>query len=74
MPMYLAPKLKKAYFGKPIRYDSTQPIAAERERICKELMEGITAIAESLPEHIVVPYPNIPKKEYRTNLSTEAIL
>lgn len=74
VPMYLAPKLKKAYFGKPIRYDSTQPIAAERARICKELMESITSIAESLPEHIVVPYPNIPKKEYRTNLSTEAIL
>ena len=37
-------------------------------------MESITAIAVSQPEHIVVPYPNIPKKEYRTNLSTEAIL
>ena len=74
VPMYLAPRLRKAFFGKPIRYDSTRPIAEERQRICRELMESITAIAVSQPEHIVVPYPNIPKKDYRTNLSTEAIL
>ncbi len=74
VPMYLAPRLRKAFFGKPIRYDSTRPIAEERRRICRELMESITAIAVSQPEHIVVPYPNIPKKNYRTNLSTEAIL
>lgn len=74
VPMYLAPKLRRAYFGKPIRYNSAVPIAQERERICKALMESITEIAVSLPEHIVVPYPNVPKKNYRTNLATEAII
>ena len=74
VPMYLAPKLHRAYFGKPIRYNSAVPIAQERERICKALMESITEIAVSLPEHIVVPYPNVPKKNYRTNLATEAII
>lgn len=74
VPMYLAPKLRRAYLGKPIRYNSAVPIAQERERICKALMESITEIAVSLPEHIVVPYPNVPKKNYRTNLATEAII
>ena len=74
VPLYLAPRLRKAYFGKPIRFDSTAPIADERKRICKALMDAITDMAVSLPEHIVVPYPNIPKKDYRTNHSTEAII
>ena len=74
VPMYLAPKLHSFYFGKPIRFDHTAPIADERRRICQTLMDEITAIAEGLPEHVVVPYPNIPKKNYTTNLSTEAIL
>lgn len=74
VPMYLAPKLHSFYFGKPIRFDHTAPIADERRRICQALMDEITAIAEGLPEHVVVPYPNIPKKNYTTNLSTEAIL
>lgn len=74
VPMYLAPRLRKVYFCKPIRFDPTAPIAEERRRICQALMDSITAQAESLPEHIVVPYPNIPKKDYKTNHSTEAIL
>ena len=74
VPMYLAPKLHKVYFCKPIQFDPTAPIADERRRICQALMDSITAQAESLPEHIVVPYPNIPKKDYKTNHSTEAIL
>lgn len=74
VPMYLAPKLRKIYFGKPIRFNAQAPIAEERHRICQALMDSITEIAEGLPEHIVVPYPNIPKKDYKTNHSTEAIL
>lgn len=74
VPMYLAPRLHKVYFCKPIQFDPTAPIAEERRRICQALMDSITAQAESLPEHIVVPYPNIPKKDYKTNHSTEAIL
>lgn len=74
VPMYLAPKLRKIYFGKPIRFNAQAPIAEERRRICQALMDSITEIAEGLPEHIVVPYPNIPKKDYKTNHSTEAIL
>ena len=74
VPMYLAPRLHKIYFGKPIRFNAQAPIAEERRRICQALMDSITEIAEGLPEHIVVPYPNIPKKDYKTNHSTEAIL
>ena len=74
VPMYLAPRLRKIYFGKPIRFNAQAPIAEERRRICQALMDSITEIAEGLPEHIVVPYPNIPKKGYKTNHSTEAIL
>ena len=67
VPMYLAPKLKKMYFGEPIRFCADRPIQEERVRICNYLMQEITAMAEALPEHIVVPYKNIPKKEYGTN-------
>ena len=37
-------------------------------RICRELMDAITQRACSLPEHRVVPYPNMPKKDYPTNI------
>ena len=36
-----------------------------------EEMEEITAIALSLPEHTVVPYANIPKKQYPKNIPLE---
>ena len=67
VPMYTAPKLQALYFGKPIRFDHSAPINEERERICKELMDGITDLAKGLPEHTVVPYPNMPRREYPTN-------
>lgn len=69
VPMYVAPKLKKMYLGKPIRFSAENPIAQERERICKHLMAEITDIACSLPRHTVVPYRNIPKKYYPVNIS-----
>ena len=71
VPMYLAPKLKKIYYGKPIRYDPSANIADERDRICNALMDSITDMAISLPEHTVIPYPNIAKKKYPKNIPLE---
>ena len=69
VPMYTAPALKAVYFGKPVRYDSSAPAEEERARISREMMDAVTAIARDLPEHTVVPYPNIPKSEYPSNKS-----
>ena len=71
VPMYIAPALRTMYLGKPIRFDPAAPIARERERICRYLMEEITAMAASLPEHTVVPYRNVPKGEYPKNVPVE---
>ena len=71
VPMYIAPKLKKICLGKPIQFCATEPMEAERSRICTYLMDEITAIAEVLPEHTVVPYRNIPKKDYPSNIPKE---
>lgn len=68
VPLYIAPKLKKMYLGTPIAFDPNAPIEAERRRICDKLMAEITSIAQSLPRHTVIPYRNIPKKLYPTNL------
>lgn len=67
VPMYVAPRLKKVYIGQGVRYDHEKPIDEERERICEYLSNEITVIARALPEHVVVPYRNIPKKQYLTN-------
>ena len=67
VPMYIAPKLKGIYFGKPVQFRPGVPIQEERKRICEELTETITGIAAALPEHVVIPYENIPKKQYPTN-------
>ena len=74
VPMYLAPRLKTITYGKPIAFHADAPIAEERERICTELMDAITAMAVSLPEHTVVPYPNIPKKDYPKNIPLEVYI
>ena len=73
VPMYIAPKLRKLYLGQPIRFCAATPIDEERERICKYLMEEITAIAEALPEHRVVPYLNLPRKDYLLNVLREKV-
>lgn len=67
VPMYIAPTLKKTYFSEPITFDPSNDIAAERERIKHYLMDSITSLAVSLPEHTVTPYRNISKKHYITN-------
>ena len=71
VPMYLAPKLKKMYLGKPIRFCPDAPMEEERARIVQTLMEEITDIAVSLPEHTVIPYNNISRKLYGTNIPKE---
>ena len=71
VPMYIAPRLRRLCLGKPIRFRGEEPMDAQRERICRYLMDEITALAQSLPEHTVIPYRNIPKKYYPTNRSKE---
>ena len=71
VPLYIAPKLEKMFFGKPIQFCAANPIEKERRRICDYLMREITEIAVSLPEHTVVPYRNIPKKLYPSNIPKE---
>lgn len=74
VPLYIAPYLKKMYLGKPIRFCAENPIKEERRRICDYLMTEITHIACALPEHTVVPYNNLPKKNYPTNIPREVSL
>ena len=73
VPLYIAPKLKQMHLGAPIRFDPDVPMEEERERICRYLMDTITDIACGLPEHTVIPYRNIPKKCYPTNIPKEAV-
>lgn len=71
VPMYIAPKLKKVYLGEPIRFRPEAPMDAERSRIRNALMEAITRTARSLPEHTVIPYRNIPRRDYPSNIAEE---
>ena len=71
VPMYIAPKLKKIFLCEPVRFRATELMDVERSRICNYLMEEITAVAEAQPEHTVVPYRNIPKKSYPSNIRKE---
>ncbi len=71
VPMYMAPSLKNVYIGQPTAYCPDVPIDQERSRICDYLMDSITEMAQSLPLHTVVPYPNIPKKDYPKNIFQE---
>ena len=71
VPLYIAPRLSLMVYGKPVRFCADASAADERKRICNILMDGITALAVALPEHTVVPYPNIPKKDYPKNIPLE---
>lgn len=71
VPLYIAPRLKKMYIGTPVSFRPDAPIAEERTRICEYLMQEITDIARSLPKHTVIPYRNIPKRLYPTNIPEE---
>ena len=67
VPLYIAPRLKKAYFAPGVTFDPDAPMEQERRRLSKYLFDTITHTARELPEHTVVPYRNIPRKNYPTN-------
>ena len=67
VPLYVAPRLHSLHLGKAVRFDASAPLEQERKRICKAMVDGVTDLARALPEHIVVPYPNIPKAQYPTS-------
>ena len=67
VPMYISPTLRCVSFGAPVVFDPLTPIENERERICACLSDAITALADRLPAHTVVPYRNIPRREYPHN-------
>lgn len=64
VPLYISPALKQLHLGAPVYFDPNTPMDQERARIKNALMDGVTALAEALPPHRVVPYSNIPKKQY----------
>lgn len=74
VPLYIAPIRKTMYFGKPIRFSAETPIEWERHRICEYLMTEITQMARQLPKHTVIPYRNIPRRQYPTNRDKEETL
>ncbi len=67
-PMYVAPSLKKIYIGKPTAFDPNANMDDERARIKKYLMDEVTNIAVSLPNHKVVPFANGTKAEWPMSL------
>ncbi len=71
VPMYIAPAFHRIYLGEPIPFCPQNPRPQERRRICGCLMDAITSLACSLPEHTVTPYRNVPKREYPKNLPLE---
>ena len=62
---------KTMYLGEPVRFDPDAPPKEECRRVSGELMARITDLAVSLPRHRVVPYRNIPKKNYPYNTPLE---
>ncbi len=72
VPMYIAPKLHKMVLGEPIEFNPEANIRQERGRICEHLMAEITRVAVELPRHKVIPYNNVPKREYVYNKDEEA--
>ena len=71
VPLYIAPALGRMIYGAPVRFRPEAPIQEERERICGALKEEITRMARALPRHRVVPYRNIPRKDYPYNIPCE---
>lgn len=71
VPMYIAPELKQMHIGKPIVYRNNAAFDGEKERISSYLMDEITRMGRSLPEHTVIPYRNIPRRDYPKNTQFE---
>lgn len=74
VPMYHAVKLKKVVFGTPYYYNPEISIDEQRRIIVKYLKEEITRLARSLPKHKVVPYENMGRRKYVTNLCDEELV
>ena len=64
VPQYLSPKLGVLQYGEGVTFNPDVPLDEERERICNLLMDRVTAMALALPEHTVIPYPNIPPRNF----------
>lgn len=62
VPMYIAVRIKKVLFGKPINYNPNIPIEEMRKTINTYLKNEITNLALSLPAHKVVHYSNTGRK------------
>lgn len=73
VPMYIAPALKQMHIGKPIAYDPSRSMDEQRGQLCDQLRQSITDMARGLPRHRVVPYNNIPRKQYPQNITDEEI-
>ena len=71
VPMYTAPALRKAILGEGVTCDPSADPARERARVCEELMDRVTRIALSQKRHRVVPYPNMPRRDYPYNRPEE---
>lgn len=67
VPAYIAPRLRRVVLGEPVAYKPDNPVAVERERVCEALSGRISGLARALPRHRVVPYRNIPKRNYPYN-------
>ena len=68
VPMYNAPTLRKLVYGEPIEYDPNIPIQEQRKVVCDHVKSEISRLATTLPKHKVIPYDNIPKRDYRYNI------
>ena len=64
VPFYVCPRLGTLSFGKPVFPDTSADPTVDRARVCRALQDAVTELALSQPPHTVVPYPNMPKKEY----------
>ncbi len=73
VPLYIAPTMKKSYVGDSITFCPDKDFAKEKERINFLLQEEITNLGRNLPEHIVVPYRNMPKKYYISNKAFDEV-
>ena len=64
VPMYIAPNLNKIVLGKAVYFNGEADPSEERSRIKEKLMSDISEIGRDLPRHRVIPYRNMPKKDY----------
>lgn len=64
VPVYIAPRLRRVCFGVPVAFDPASNHREEGPRVARALMDAVTDLALALPPHVVVPYPNLPKRRF----------